>query len=307
MLVRILDLDGAVTPQAALASDAPAIVPLRDWGPAIRICCSFGRFRRFERELAERSAADAGEPAIRFCGSGDFHHVTVALLRQIREPFNLLIVDKHPDWVGHAPLMHCGTWVNHALAHPQLARLFHVGADLDLDNVFRWVAPWWALESGKAVAFPAVRRLSRGRWERVPTRPLRAEPDRPMAPERLDEVCGGLRGELARLPLYVTIDKDVMRPADALVNWDSGRLELSEILRIVQWFVAAADGRLLGMDVMGDWSPPRVHGLLRRALDKAERAAYRFDPSEAAARNGRTNRALVDAVRQAIAARAARR
>ncbi len=302
MRVRILDLDGGVTAQAALASDDPAIVPLSDWGPAIRICSSFPRYRRFEQALAERMAGDDAGPEIRFCGSGDFHHVTVALLRQVREPFNLLIVDKHPDWVGHAPLMHCGTWVNHALAHPQLVRLIHVGADLDLDNVFRWVAPWWALTSGKAVAFPAVRRLSRGRWCDVPNQPLRVDANRCLDAARLDEIVGSLRADLERVPLYITIDKDVMRSADALVNWDSGRLTLDEILSILDGFVRAARGRLVGVDVMGDWSPPRVQGWLRNMLNKTERAAYRFDPAEAATRNGRTNRAIVDTVRRAIAA-----
>ncbi len=302
MRVRILDLDGGVTAQAALASDDPAIVHLSDWGPEIRICSSFARFRRFERALAERMEGDDPGPEIRFCGSGDFHHVTVALLRQIREPFNLLIVDKHPDWVGHAPLMHCGTWVNHALAHPQLVRLVHVGADLDLDNAFRWVAPWWALTSGKAVTIPAVRRLSRGRWRDVPNQPLRVDPDRPMDAATLHDIVGSLRADLERVPLYITIDKDVMRAADALVNWDSGRLTLDEILSILDGFVRAARGRLVGMDVMGDWSPPRMQGWLRNVLNRTERADYRFDPAEAAAQNGQTNRAIVDTVRRAVVA-----
>ena len=48
-------------------------------------------------------------------GSGDFHHVTLALIRQIREPFNLLVLDKHPDWMRGIPFLHCGTWLRHAL------------------------------------------------------------------------------------------------------------------------------------------------------------------------------------------------
>lgn len=303
MDVRILDLDGAVTTQRAfVARHAPVVIPMREWGPRIRICASHPRYRRFAAACAERcAAAGAGRaPAITFCGSGDFHHVTVALLEQLREPFNVLHIDKHPDWVGYAPLVHCGTWVNHALRNPNLRRYVHVGADLDLDNGFRHVAPWWALRSGKVRVFPAVKQLTIGHWAQVPNQPLRVDPERPFDAARLDELCAGLRADLAQVPLYVTIDKDVMRAADAAVNWDSGRLTLDEILTVVRWFVAAAKGRLAGMDVMGDWSVERTEGLLRRILVKGEHPPLAVTPSEAAEINGRTNAALVEAVTSAI-------
>ncbi|MBK7974954.1 MAG: hypothetical protein IPK07_17285 [Deltaproteobacteria bacterium] len=304
MDVRILDLDGAVTGQRDwVAHHAPVVIPMQEWGPRIRICASYPRYRRFAAAYAERCARTVDGPSITFCGSGDFHHVTVALLEQLGEPFNVLHIDKHPDWVGYAPLVHCGTWVNHALRNPNLQRYVHVGADLDLDNGFRHVAPWRALRSGKITTFPAVKRLSKGNWAAVPTQPLRVAPEQPFGPSRVDELCAGLRADLARVPLYVTIDKDVMRPDDAIVNWDSGRLTLDEVLSVVRWFVAAANGRLAAMDVVGDWSVARTEGLLRGVLVKAEHPALAVTPGEAAEINGRTNRAIVDAVSAAIGAR----
>lgn len=303
MDVRILDLDGALEAQHDfVARHAPTVIPMREWGPRIRICASHPRYRRFARECAERCAAAgvARRPSITFCGSGDFHHVTVALLEQLREPFNVLHVDKHPDWVGYAPLVHCGTWVNHALRNPNLRRYVHVGADLDLDNGFRHVAPWWALRSGKITVLPATKRLSIGHWAQVPNQPLRVDATRPLEAGRLDELCDELRADLASVPLYVTIDKDVMRAEDAVVNWDSGRLTLDEVLTAVRWFVAAAKGRLAGVDVVGDWSVERTEGALRRILVEAEHPALTIDAQEAARVNARTNLALVEAVAGAI-------
>lgn len=301
MDVRILDLDGAVTSQREFVErHAPVVIPMREWGPRIRICASHRRYRRFAAACAERCAAPARRPSITLCGSGDFHHVTVALLEQLREPFNVLHIDKHPDWVGYAPLVHCGTWVNHALRNPNLRRYVHAGADLDLDNGFRHLAPWWALRSGKITVLPAVKRLSIGHWAHVPNQPLRVHPERPFDAARLDELCSALRADLASAPLYITIDKDVMRACDAVVNWDSGRLTLDEILTVVRWFVAAAKGRLAGMDVMGDWSAEHTEGALRGALVKAEHPGLTIDPREAARVNARTNLALVEAVAGAI-------
>jgi hypothetical protein len=302
MHIRVLDLDGGITAQTEfMARHAATVVPLLDWGPSIRICCSHLSYRRFEQDLADR-CADGEAPAISFCGSGDFHHVTFALLRRRREPFNLLILDKHPDWMNAAPIMHCGTWVSHVLRLPNLQRAFHLGADLDLDNWLRWFAPWAALREGKITTAPALRRLTIGNWARVPNQPLRVEPDRPMRAERLDELFAGARSQLGGFPLYISIDKDLLRTADAVVNWDSGRLELSEILASLNWFIAAARGRVIGMDVTGDWSQARMQGLLRGMLNLTEHPRLQVDPQEAAVVNGRTNQALVETVEQAIAA-----
>src|SRR5262245_31168643 len=108
MDVQILDLDGSLLAQHGLFSRLqPAVFPLRKWGKRIRLGCGFGRYRRFERSLARRLGKRAGpEPTLTFYGSGDFHHVTLALLRRIRTPFNLLVVDNHPDWMRGVPLLH---------------------------------------------------------------------------------------------------------------------------------------------------------------------------------------------------------
>ncbi len=301
MFIRVIDLDGGVAGrQEFLDGHAAQVVSMQDWGPSIRLCCSFSAFRRFERACAERCAPETRAPAISFCGSGDFHHVTLALLRRLRVPFNLLIVDKHPDWSRGAPVVHCGTWLAHALRLPSLRRVFHLGADLDLDNWLYWCAPRRPLREGKIRVAPAVRRLTRGAWRSVDCEPLRPEPDRPMSTERLESLCGGFKDDLARVPLYISIDKDVMRPSDAPVNWDSGRLELAEVQRILTSLIGAAGGRMLGIDVVGDWSPPRTRGMLRSLLNVTERAKLRVDPEHAASVNSRTNRALIETVQRAM-------
>jgi len=301
MFIRILDLDGGVTAQREFVDrSAAAVVPMQDWGPSIRICCSFPRFRRFERELANRLADEIPGPAISFCGSGDFHHVTIAFLRRLQEPFNLLVLDKHPDWMRGAPLMHCGTWAYHALRLPNLQRLFHLGGDLDFDNWLRWFAPWRLLREGRIKVVPGVRRFTRGRWRSIPCEPLRADPDRPVSAERLERLCGSFRTDLARFPLYISIDKDVMQMSDSLVNWDSGYLELREVQSALTWFIKAAVGRVIGIDVSGDWSRSRTQGILRSVLNITEHHALRVHPQEAAAVNGRANQALIKTIGRAI-------
>jgi len=301
MHVRIIDLDGSILAQEKFTSQCgPQVVSLPDWGPRIRLACSFGTYHRFECGYDERVRDDTVAPHLTLYGSGDFHHVTLALLRRLRGPFNLLVLDKHPDWMRGVPVLHCGTWLNHALSLPNLQRVFHLGGDLDFDNWFRWLAPWRPLREGKIVVYPAVRRFVRGRWRQSPSEPLRELPDSRLNEPRLDAVFRDLRADLARHPLYISLDKDVMLARDASANWDSGHLELSEVLAILAWFIKACGGRLAGMDILGDWSPVRVKGLLQRMLHWTEHPAIKVDPAQATRRNAEVNCTLLETVQSLI-------
>src|SRR4051812_8301583 len=113
MDVRVLDLDGSLTGRSALLADRP-VVPLRSWGPRLRLACAFGTFRRSEDDLKDLLGPADDRPLLSFVGSGDFHHVSLALLRRLHGPFNLLVLDNHPDWMRGLPFLHCGTWLHHA-------------------------------------------------------------------------------------------------------------------------------------------------------------------------------------------------
>jgi hypothetical protein len=291
--VCVLDLDGSLTLQSDLFENLTAKrIDARDWGPRIRLACSFRRFRQFERWLDASSWP--AEPCITGYGSGDFHHVTLALLRRISEPFNLLVLDKHPDWMRGIPFLHCGTWLRHALRLSQVNRVFHCGGELDFDNAYRWLAPWSEIESGKIVVLPCTRVFVKGRWAKIKTQPLVNE-DRPIS-EVLAGVVGPLREELSQRPLYISIDKDVLTAEDAAVNWDSGSIRLPEAVTVVKWFVRAAGGRMAGADLLGDWSPIELGHGLNRLCDRIDHPSPRYQPEEAAQRNRRANEALLRAL-----------
>jgi hypothetical protein len=294
MAVRILDLDGSLTQQRALLRLNPALVWAQDWGPSLRLACSAGLYRRFEHDLARRlgSASDL-EPTLTLYGSGDFHHVSLAMLRRLTGSFNLLILDKHPDWMRWIPFLHCGTWLAHAFNLRGLRRVFHLGGELDFDNGFRWLAPWADLYSGRITVFPAVRRFRGRRWRDVPHQPLRSQPDVPITADRVEHLLSAHREELAQWPLYISLDKDVMTVDHAVVNWDSGHLSLAEVEAALEVALDLAGHRLAGMDIVGDWSPVEVRGWLRRWLDFTEHPRLVIDPAAARERNQETNLALL--------------
>ena len=55
------------------------------------------------------------------------------------------------------------------------------------------------------------------------------------------------------LPLYISIDKDVLRKEDARTNWDQGGLALEQLLK---WLELAFEKRkVIGADICGE-NPP---------------------------------------------------
>jgi hypothetical protein len=292
MQVRILDLDGSTTAQAPLlARSRPVTFAAAAWGPRIRLACSAARFRTFERALALLfgSETDAG-PVFTFCGSGDFHHVTLALLRRQTQPFNLLVLDNHPDWMRGVPFLHCGTWLYHAARLPLVRQIYHVGGDVDFDNYYRWMAPWGLLRSGKITIIPARRRYERGPWKGIAHHCLK-----PTA-ERIRDLLGPYRAELARFPLYASVDKDVLGADEAVVNWDSGHVTLDDLRLVLDAFLDATPAGLAGMDTVGDWSPVRLRGLFRRVIHWTEHPSLSIRAEDAAKRNTAVNLALLQTI-----------
>jgi arginase family enzyme len=306
MKLRIIDLDGSITAQSEVFSARPATVtPARGWAPRIRLACSFQRFRRFQSELTDRlGTAYDREPAITFYGSGDFHHVSLALVRRIATPINLLVIDNHPDWMRSVPFLHCGTWLYHAARLPQVERVFHVGGDVDFDNYYRPLAPWPLIRSGKICVIPAVRRFRRGGWAHIPNEPITERCQSELwerGVERIQRTVRSCGGDLAARPLYISLDKDVMLQSDAIVNWDSGHLTLAEIQAILRAFLDGANGRLAGMDIVGDWSPVNVKGGLRRLMDFTMHPTLSTDANAASQRNAKTNLVLLECIEAAMA------
>jgi hypothetical protein len=296
--VRILDLDGSITRQETVMSRyKPRVIPVSGWGPAIRMGCAFGQFRAFERALATASGCEKDpSPMLTLYGSGDFHHVSLALLARQSAPCNLVVIDNHPDWMRGIPFLHCGTWVYHAAHLGHIRRIIHIGGDVDFDNLYRFMAPWPELRQGRITVIPARRRFQRWPWAKMAHAPLRTAPGESVTGERFEELLQPIADDLRSCPFYISLDKDVLTTADALVNWDSGHLALAEMRTILGVLLRAARGQLVGMDIVGDWSPVHVRGWLRHLLHVTEHPSLPIDLSEAAGRNALTNLTLIDDV-----------
>ncbi len=291
--VVVLDLDSAVAPGAL---GAAMWIDLRAWGPRIRLGCSVAQFAAFQRALAGQLAElPRARAAMVFGGSGDFHHVSLALLQR-RVPVNLLVLDKHPDWVQGLPFLHCGTWLRHVLDLDHVGQIFHLGGEGDFEHsLWGRLAPWPALREGRIVVVPARRPLTKFHWHTIPHQPLRPAAHTPVTPAHLARLLEPYRRALAARPLYISLDKDVLTGNHAAGNWDSGHLTFREVQHVLRAFVGASQG-LAGMDVFGDWSACATHGLLRGLLRWEHWGGPHVEAHAARAGHARINRLLVRCV-----------
>jgi hypothetical protein len=289
VLLRALDLDGI---PAALDEAGAETVFARDLAGRLRLFAGRGAWR----ELLGRLPAPPPEEAeIVFYGSGDFHHVTAALLLRHAGPLTVLHFDNHPDWVTFPRGINCGSWVNRALDLPAVARVITIGpASDDL------VRPQLSFGALGAVASDRIRLHP---WSHPPSRVWGAFADCPSWSVRdghlhwrtlsgLDEAAtvSLVTAAIATRQVYVTIDKDVLGSGDAVTNWDQGGLPLPRLAAIL---AAVADRhRLVGIDVCGDWSAPRMRDPVRWFISRTDRAAI-VPPPDHRDRNARTNRALL--------------
>ena len=88
---------------------------------------------------------------------------------------------------------------------------------------------------------------------------------RNLAGESWGDFVEELAASLPEAALWVTIDKDVLGRAEAITNWDQGEMVAgSDHPRATP--AGSPRSRIAGIDVCGDYSPPRLKDPLRAFL-----------------------------------------
>jgi arginase family enzyme len=303
--LRILDLDHSVTSQPTLR-DAAAwasveTVPLQDLAAPLRLWARNTIMQRARARLSGPAAQ--ARPAITMIGSGDYHHIAVLLIEQAREPITVVHLDNHPDWVRWAPRWHCGSWVNQALKLRQVARIVTLGpCSDDLVRPELKGGNLRALGAGRIVLFP---------WRHEPSRLFRRIPDgaghrcengqlvwRNLADDSTESNVAAILATIETDAIWLTIDKDVLSESEALTNWDQGQMPLHTMLDLICGI--AAQRRIVGADICGEFSPPLMNNPLKRIESHIDRPRRSADAA-GLRRNATVNCALLQTIFKAAA------
>ena len=162
---------------------------------------------------------------IHFIDSGNYHYMTRLWLEKLQIPFRLLVFDNHTDMQPPAfgGLLSCGGWIAVSLEElPLLQEVILVGPD---EEAYTQVEP----DLQQKVLFLSREKLST----------MTAE-----------EKVGFFNNLSEDLPLYVSVDKDVLCKGDASTTWSQGDMHLSELMSFLELVLERQN--ILGMDVCGE-------------------------------------------------------
>jgi arginase family enzyme len=299
------DLDGSLVGQSAVARRLDAgqaeLIPLRSRAADLRLWTTEAAFRRFA--ALWRSVKPArGTPVVLY-GSGDFHHLANAFIAEAEGPLTVLHFDNHPDWSWSMPRRHCGAWVRAALELPHVRRVVTVGpcsGDLDHPDTSALtvamlidgglvLVPWRRAETVVSRRFVSARsasfeaRAGRLRWREAATRDW-------------DEVVDDLVDLVTTERVWISIDKDVLGPEDAVTNWDQGGLPLAKLITALRR--VAMERHVAGVDICGEYAPAAHNNPLKAFEARLDQPAPAGVPDLAV--NDRTNEALLAALEDVL-------
>ncbi|WP_145523608.1 arginase family protein [Virgibacillus sp. SK37] len=162
---------------------------------------------------------------IYFLDSGNYHYVSHVLQSNIKKPYSLILFDHHTDTLPSPSndLISCGSWVLDSLnTLPMLKKVCMIGVSEDapnhipnsIHNKVKFLTED-SLQSNLAIIIKSILNY-------IPT----------------DSV-------------YISIDKDVLHPEDALTGWDHGTMRLKQMLKMLQVLFRNKD--VIGLDICGEY------------------------------------------------------
>lgn len=189
-----------------------------------------------------------GIQGIHYIDSGNYHYITKIITDHITEPFGLVMYDHHTDMqIPMVPeMMSCGDWAGQALSqNKNLRQLVIVGPpESDIEQTLE---SYSGSQSGRLLTFSAE----------------------DLHGDLLENKLKLIRTDL---PLYISIDKDVLGTEYTETNWSQGDMSIDGLERLLSVFLGgqgeeknsdacrnderyAGDirhSRILGVDICGE-------------------------------------------------------
>lgn len=239
---------------------------LRAHQESMRLGCTKTAFNRFNQRIlmpkleAElRACADSKMRPIVFMGSGDFHHFSLPLIeaQAQKTPFQLIILDNHPDNMRYLFGIHCGSWVSFAAKFPYISHIHVVGiSSKDVAFSHLWENRLRPLYSGKITYWCQnidtkwIKKIGLNRAYRSFN-------------SSHELISTFLEQQAAQQdPIYLSIDKDVLSTKVVQTNWDQGDLSKADFFTLLN----VLKSRLLAVDVTGEISVYHYKNRLKRLL-----------------------------------------
>ena len=213
-----------------------------------------------------RCIADFPVRGLHFLDNGNFHYLTRFWCEKITEDFALVVYDHHVDLRKPVfpGLMSCGSWIRDVLLRNSHCRaVLIIGPECAQADIIEHELQSLVAEDQPSRSSASVRRDTDGQ------RPCASAPVRVCCFTEDDILDGRVAREFPHLldalhlPVYISIDKDVLSRKVLRTNWDQGIMTEAEFRHELDRFTMDPDIHILGVDICGE----PAYNACRRLLD----------------------------------------
>lgn len=171
---------------------------------------------------------------IHFFDNGNYHYMSKLWTDRVQQPFNLVIFDHHPDMQPprFEGILSCGGWVKEVLDKNELVRkVLLIGVKDQLIEDLKQDSSAEFEKYQDRVIFITEKQIQKEGFL--------------VAEKTLAEI-----NRFPATPIYISIDKDALCPADASTNWDQGSLTYTQLEETL--LVLFKNHKILGVDICGE-------------------------------------------------------
>jgi hypothetical protein len=287
--IRILNLDESLLKQTNLLKWASGareteIIDLSEKGPYLRYWAA-----KKDLDFLRRTIAHTHNDAITLYGSGDFHHLSVALIEQFTQPLSLIVFDHHPDWDGISARVSCGSWISAVSRKENIKKILLLGpSSNDLSGFGLFTASLKSLNGAKLEIYPYMHKPSRLFLRKLKdTSSFKVRRSflnslidwQNLCEANLEVFLSNILEGIATEDVYVSIDKDCLRADYAVTNWESGLMDINWLLEAVS--IVKNKKNIVGMDITGEYSAIRIKSGWKNFISRLDHPSQAIDSAAA--------------------------
>ena len=170
----------------------------------------------------EEKVQALGAEGIHFIDSGNYHYVSELWINKIKKDFTLVVFDHHSDMMKPAfgDILSCGSWVMDELEkNPYLKKVILIGVSKEQKETIQ------SKYLDKIACITDEDLLN-------------------------EETLRKININKDKLPIYISIDKDVLNKDIVNTSWDQGTMTFDELKYILEIFIKNKE--IIGLDICGE-------------------------------------------------------
>ena len=180
-----------------------------------------------EAAIKIRQKISAIHNTVHVLDNGNYHYMSLFWMEQIRERFDLIVFDNHTDMQKSSliPTLSCGNWILEAINDEQVP----------LNKVWLIGAPQTAFDEIEHNFGESIEFIAREKIENAGSK----------------GICCLLENlSKSDLPVYISVDKDVLLKDELDTSWDNGSMSLDALEKALRFI--SAERRVIGLDLCGE-------------------------------------------------------